>query len=63
MSVNGYDRDCPCDLLPPAKTTVHDIWLLAESVHMILLHVGTRCRKHNHTDSLGRMLILVDDSF
>ena len=54
-------KDCPsylasaqtiCDLLLPAETIVHEKWLPAETVRVILLPVETLGRKLNHTDSL-----------
>ena len=53
-------RDCPPyltsseivhDLLLPAETTVHEKWLPAETVHVILLPAKTW---QNHMDSLCR---------
>ena len=56
-------RDCPSylasaetvhDLLHPAKTTVQEKWLPAETVSVILLPAETLGRKLNHMDSLCR---------
>ena len=52
----GFRRDCVRDLLLPVETTVHDSWLPAEAVRVILLSAETLGRKLNHTDSLCRKL-------
>ena len=65
-------RDCPsyfastetdCDLLLPAETTVHEKWLPAETVRVILLPGQTLSRKLNHTDSPCRKLFPKHNSF
>ena len=64
-------RDCPSylasaktvrDLLPPAKTNVHEKWLPAETVRVILIPAETLGRKQNHTDSLCRKLFTKHNS-
>ena len=63
--------DCPSylasaetvrDLLLPAKTTVHEKWLPAETVCVILLPAETLRRKLNHTDSLCQKLFIKHNS-
>ena len=58
-------RDCPSyfasaeavyDLLLPAETIIHEKWLHAETVRVILLPAKTLHRKLNHMDSLCRKL-------
>ena len=44
------------ELLLPAGTAVHEKWLPAETVRVILLPAETLIRKLNHTDSLCRKL-------
>ena len=44
------------DLLLPVETTVHEKWLPAQTVRVILLPSKTLGRKLNHTDSLCRKL-------
>ena len=43
-----------CDMLLPAKTTVCEKWLPAETVGMIMLPVERLSTKQNHADRLGR---------
>ena len=43
-----------CNILLPAKTTVHDKFHPVKTVHMILLPAETLGRKQNHVDSPGR---------
>ena len=51
-----------CDLLLPAENAVHDKWLLAESVRVVLLPAGSFCflqrvsRKHNHEESWQKVI-------
>ena len=42
------------DLLLPAETTVHEKWLPAETVHVILLPAESLSRKLNQKNSLCR---------
>ena len=51
-----------CDLLLPAETTVHEKWLPAETVPVILLPAETLGRKLIHTkhNSLGRKQEVTD---
>ena len=45
-----------------AETTVHEKWLPAETVRVILLPAETLGRKLNHTDSLCRKLFTKHNS-
>ena len=58
-------RDCPPylasaetvrDLLLPVETTVHEKWLPAETVRVILISAETLGRKLNHTESLQEVI-------
>ena len=46
----------------PAETTVHEKWLPAETVRVILLPAETLGRKLNHKDSLCRKLLTKHNS-
>ena len=50
------------DLLLPAETTVHEKWLPAKTVRVILLPAETLGGKLNHTDSLCRKLFTKHNS-
>ena len=65
-------KDCPSylaspeivrNLVLPAETTVHEKWLPAETVCMILLPAETLGRKLNHRDSLCRKLFTKHNSY
>ena len=47
--ISNFHRDCLT-----AETAVHDTWLPAASVRVILLLAASLARKHNHADSLGK---------
>ena len=51
-----------CDLLLPTVTTVHEKWLPAETVCVILFPADTLGRKLNHMDSLCRKLFTKHNS-
>ena len=63
--------DCPsylasaktvCDLLLPAETTIHEKWLPAETVHVILLPAESRQEAESHGQSLQESIYQVQQS-
>ena len=61
--IQGFRPDCPRSFLLRAKIAVHEKWLPAETVCVILLPAESLSRKQIHADSLGRKPFFVHSSF